>query len=514
MVEDIKEKLEQIFKESYSYPFLFVGSGFSQRYLNTENWEDLLRLFCEDIQRYEYYVSKANGYKPSIATLMAQDFNEVWWHDPKYDEDRENCCEHIRGESSALKCAMSNHFKNIAWDAIINDTYEKEIESLKNMTIDGVITTNWDLFLEYLFPDYEVYIGQEELIFSSQQSIAEIYKIHGCCTRPNTLLLTAEDYEMFESKNAYLASKLITLFVEHPIIFIGTSVTDTNIGNILKSIVKCLGPTDIDKIRNNLIFVQRTNAERLEGIVDSYLTIDDTQIPIKQVVTESFVPVYEAINSVKRKIPPKVLRYCKEQFYELVRDNDPNGKLSVTRYEDILDKDNIEFYVGIGVISERINELGYTSLKTNDLFLHYLKGTGNYESKKLLEFSLPDLSKRTKYYPVYKYLLDIGISSLEEYNESGLDLDKLISNDIRTFRSPNYKYNYLDYAVGKTLDQVIGEVESYRVCYIVPFMPLELIDIDTLETFIESNCNLLDGNYGLYYRKLVCLYDYLKYGFD
>lgn len=108
--------------------------------------------------------------------------------------------------------------------------YKDEIALLSQLSVDGIITTNWDLLLETLFPDYKVFVGQGEMLFSNPQSIAEIYKIHGSASRPASLVLTKEDYTDLENKNPYLAAKLITLFVEHPIVFIGYSLTDRNVG--------------------------------------------------------------------------------------------------------------------------------------------------------------------------------------------------------------------------------------------------------------------------------------------
>ena len=141
-------------------------------------------------------------------------------------------------------------------------------------------------------------------------SICEIYKIHGCCSQPNSMILTDTDYDDFNSKNAYLAAKLITLFVEHPIVFIGYSVEDANIKNILSSIVKCLKPNDVTKIRDNLIFVKRNKNNSIEEISNSFVYVDDNSIPIKLITTNNFTPIYEAIAETKRKIPVKYLRGC------------------------------------------------------------------------------------------------------------------------------------------------------------------------------------------------------------
>ena len=57
-------------------------------------------------------------------------------------------------------------------------------------------------------------------------------------------------------KITYLAAKLITIFIEHPIVFIGYSINDSNIKEILSSIVKCLNQEKIKKLQNNLFFVE------------------------------------------------------------------------------------------------------------------------------------------------------------------------------------------------------------------------------------------------------------------
>lgn len=94
------------------------------------------------------------------------------------------------------------------------------------------------------------------MIFSSTYSVGEIYKIHGSFEKPQSMILTEQDYEGFDKKNPYLAAKLITIFIEHPIVFLGYSISDTNIQEILQSIVNCLDNDNIEKLQNNLIFVE------------------------------------------------------------------------------------------------------------------------------------------------------------------------------------------------------------------------------------------------------------------
>ncbi len=89
---------------------------------------------------------------------------------------------------------------------------------------------------------YKTYVGQNELIFSAIQGIAEIYKIHGSIENPETIVINEEDYDEFQNKAAYLTSKLLTIFMEYPIVFLGYSISDANILRILHEIVNCLTP--------------------------------------------------------------------------------------------------------------------------------------------------------------------------------------------------------------------------------------------------------------------------------
>ncbi|WP_395794698.1 SIR2 family protein [Aquimonas sp.] len=319
---DIKEALATKFKSAGAAPFLFIGSGFSRRYLGLEDWGSLLRRFTTGLKDYEFYFSSANADLPTVAKLIADDFHDFWWSAATYAASREKNKHKIRDRTSALRLEICAYLNSISVPEFSKSPYAQEIAVLSRLNVDGIITTNWDSFLESLFPDYKVFVGQGELLIANPQSIAEIYKIHGSATRPSTLVLTREDYDQFERQNAYLAAKIITLFVEHPIVFVGYSLSDSNILSLLRSIVACLGNESIQKLRDNLVFVERAQGED-PSIASTYLAIDKAQLPITLVKTDEFASVYEAIDAVRRKVPARILRLCKEQLYELVKSSDP-----------------------------------------------------------------------------------------------------------------------------------------------------------------------------------------------
>lgn len=312
------EELKAILQKHPAAPFLFVGSGFSRRYLGLDDWAGLLQYFCKNIKDFGYYRSKADGDLPTAASNMAHDFNEWWWSAPENADHREKFSSLIKESSDALKVEISNYIQQYSLDDARKSKFGSEIAALSKIAVDGIITTNWDLFLDELFPDYKVFVGQEELLFSNPQSIGEIYKIHGSVKDPRSLVLTAEDYAEFNDRNPYLAAKLVTVFVEHPIIFFGYSITDPHIRAIISSIAKCLPQHKIDAFQQNLIFIQRTTGDE-EPVIEK-TTIQSGEFTITMMVAKfaDFGQIYAALSESKRKMPARVLRFFKEQLFELV----------------------------------------------------------------------------------------------------------------------------------------------------------------------------------------------------
>lgn len=199
----IEQALIEIFKEKGAGPFLFVGSGFSRRYLGLEDWNGLLSKFCLMGKPFAYYLSSADGNTPTAAKLLAQDFNSYWWNAPEYADSRTLNAEKIVDSTSALRIEISRYLAAFGEGNAKTSPYPEEVSLLSTLNVDGIITTNWDPFLEQLFPEYRKYIGQSELLFSNPQQIGEIYKIHGCITKPSSLTLTSDDYAEFSSETYY-----------------------------------------------------------------------------------------------------------------------------------------------------------------------------------------------------------------------------------------------------------------------------------------------------------------------
>src|SRR5690606_32654717 len=81
--------------------------------------------------------------------------------------------------SLPLKIEIVKRLDSLLADWVVPDGLEAEWELFTRSTVEGIITTNYDSLLSTGFPDYRLFIGQEGLLFSDTQGIAEIYAIHG-----------------------------------------------------------------------------------------------------------------------------------------------------------------------------------------------------------------------------------------------------------------------------------------------------------------------------------------------
>lgn len=512
---NIFDWLSNCLKQNGHGPFLFLGSGISRRYIGLQNWSELLRKFCNNINDYEYYLSSSNSDLPKTASLMSADFKEHWWKSEDTKKQREKFRSYARYINSPLKISISEYVRKKSSIKITKDiSFYDEILNLKNANVDGVITTNWDLLAELLFPDYKTYIGQEELLISAPQNIGEIYKIHGCCTKPNSIILTEEDYSKFEKQNPYLAAKLVTIFVENPVIFMGYSLNDPNIRSLLSSIVYGIGPDNTDKITKNLIFVQRESSNRSYGVRETVYSLGGTDLPVTLLVTSDFSEVYKALHTVEHKIPVRILRYCKEQIYRLVRDTEPSEELCVLNLEDLDDSSKVEFVVGVGV-KGRLGSVGYQAITLKDIFKDIIAVEDSYNADNIIKSTIPHWSKYTKYIPVYRYLSKIGIKSLEQYKASIKSLRPVDEFKINDFKNKQYSKLFARECSGMNVGDIAEKYDADKAVFLIPFIPWKELDLELLQLFLNENIEKVDAEVCMYstcYRKLICVYDALKYG--
>ena len=515
--------IQDVIARFNTIPILFAGSGITRRYYDLPDWKGLLTEFASRINAdrfaYRAYESKAQqlgftqGIMPKIATLIQQDFDSKWYSIPEMRTNESFVLNAVENGCSPFKAEIAWYLKE---KSVPQAAFKEEIQKLKSISkknLAGVITTNYDTFFEKLFDDYTPYIGQDQLVFSSIQGIAEVYKIHGSVTLPNSLVLNEKDYEIFNEKSKYLAAKLMTIFMEYPIIYIGYSLTDQDVQNILKNILLCLPDDKIEKLQERFVFVEYKPGVAGYSITPYTLTFGEQMLSMTRLTLSDFGILYDALAAKRASIPVKLLRRFKEEIYTYAITSKPGPLLNVANVDDKnIDENRLAISIGISNTGER----GLQSIvDTHERYRSIVMGDlSDFTADQLLKYAYPEIRKRTSGdLPVYKYL----VQAKEDYSqiraETPDEFNKLTTATNRKFRYTTEKYPTLE----NLWNDLKGDkAKAFRV---MCSLPENKIDVDKLELilkelFTESNDALdrLDVNTRTNVRRLIRMYDYLKWG--
>ncbi len=527
-MDDFKKELHNHLEKFETVPFLFVGSGLSMRYLNLETWNDLLKNICNHLQLprdYDYYYAEASGDLAYVASLVADDFKEIWWTQDRFYENKIAFRNHIKTSDSPLKIEICQYIK--AKSLKIAEAYTNEIEKFKQIKLGGIVTTNWDTLLETLFQDFDTYIGQESLLFFDKIAIGDIFKIHGSVEDPNSLVLTRSDYQDFNNKNTYLAAKLLTIFVEQPVFFLGYSIDDKNIQEILKSIVSCLSKDRIEKLKDRLIFCKWERGISKPVFEDYSMFIGGAVIPMKILKLDSFIPFFEVLAERKNRLPIRILRNMQNMIYDFVKSNDSKGKIYVSDdLNKLEDEHKVEFVYGIGLKDKipdiRLPNIGLKGITLQDLLKDVLEDKGWNHSNIATEVLPRITNSSTKYIPFFKYLrLAKCLDEKGNLVKAKFSDENFINrvngiNQTSFFPGENYfkKKNIINQKY-QSLQDLIEDCSFLHCVMYIPLLEGDKIDLDILNSFLtkyntpeifkSSHKNCTD------FRRIICLYDYLKY---
>lgn len=504
--KECMNKLESIL-HSQTGPYLFVGAGLSRRYGGLPDWRGLLREFAA-LTKYsvEYYISKANGDLATAAHYIAEDFFDTWWESDDFSESVKQYQNTVVSRHIPLKIEVSKYISKTLEDNTIPATLQQEFEAFSKIQVDAIVTTNYDDLLSRVFPDFRVFVGQDELIFANPQGVAEIYQIHGSVKSPETLVLTNSDYDDFNRRNAYLAAKLITVFMEHPVIFMGYSLSDPNVTQILQSILRGVRPENVDRLRSRLIFVEWSRGSRAT-ISEAVIQIEDVSLPITRIITDSFTWIYKVLENRRRALPARVLRQLKEQVYDLVQTDDPRRQLMyVTNLDSQPDVADIDIVFGVGA---RIQKKGIVGLSRWDLVDDLLDDPKlDLDASSVLRDAIPCLGRST-YVPIFKYLR--AAKMLEELRTGKCeDLPEAVLNRYERYRN---QFESLEVRRPlRTVEQLLGEYDDKWIVNNAMKLPEYTRDACGLRKLLIENRAWRELSWwSTQYGKLAVVYDWMHF---
>ncbi|HBJ2623473.1 TPA: SIR2 family protein [Clostridium botulinum] len=533
---NISEKINEIVSSFKQLPYLFVGTGLSMRYSNAPSWDGLLRdiwliMNDNDEMKYKKFVNSitydlkldSNGISeeerkyhlnPELATKIQKQFNKLFYHDDSFDikifnQDEINNI--LNNAYDPFKFYIAKQTKDL--EILVDKNEYAEIPYISNNQnkIAGIITTNYDHLLESLFKDFDVTIGQNNMLTSNTNNIFEIFKIHGSADNPNSIVITKEDYDYFKNKLKYLSAKLLTLFVEHPIIFIGYAIGDLNIRGILSEIAECLDKTQLEEIKNNFIFINPAFGAK-EEVSSKEIEFDDKRIIMTKITLEDFSVLFQALSKIRSSMPVKMIRKMQDMICNFIATTESTNNIMVGNVNNpnIGDGELGIYFGNLDVVSA----MGFDYYGIEDIIEDILFDNKPYlMNKQLINKTFKNIRSIAgkTYLPVYKYITGLGI-----------DIKSLPKNwhIIKSLDDINLTTTDKQYTKDQTSYNLISKIEEdypdhlpKQFSYIILNLKSMNLQIQELEEFLirkyKDNTCIEKHNSTL--KKLVAIYDYLKY---
>ncbi|MHC5529508.1 SIR2 family protein [Priestia megaterium] len=341
------EYLKGYIDDMKSRPILFIGSGFSQRYIDSPTWSQLLEKLVEDNPEIEmplnFFIQEHNGDYAKIASELVDYYRTYAWKNHSNEEQFPPFLFTSNSRSIHLKYKIASLLVELMekFDA---DKHElnTEIELIKKLNPQAIITTNYDSLLETLFPKYEAIVGQQVVRQKKSTNIGHILKIHGSVDDCNSIVIEQQDYDTFFEKQIYLIAKLFTYFMEHPIIFIGYSLSDENIKSVLYN-VKQIIDAEAEPMIDNMWFIdwskEPINADTVPSKEKSIPVGNGESVRVNYIQLHTYEQLYEAL--YQDSVDIEFLKQIEETVYNVVKsDTITNLEVDIASLRYLTDRES------------------------------------------------------------------------------------------------------------------------------------------------------------------------------
>lgn len=485
-----------------NHPVLFVGTGLSIRYLkNSYSWDQLLKKISFDLKGSDefYYDIKANYYKEGsyqyelIASDIEKEFNKVLVADRngKFKDINDIFYDNMEKGVviSRFKIYISKTFKTLEY----KETDEVTALKKARKNISSIITTNYDTMIEDIF-DFKPLIGNGILLSNPYGSL---YKIHGCVTQPDKIIITEQDYKDFNEKYELIRAQLLSLFIHNPIVFIGYNIGDKNIKDILKTIFTYVEPnsSQAEKVRSHFLLVEYCeNSENLEVSEHDIDVEGFSTIRINKIKTDNYKAIYSSI--AKLQLPVSAMDVRKVQ--NVVREIYSGGNIKVRITNDLDELQNSDKVLAIG--SQK--SITYSYQTAPEMMKNYFSIIEE-DNNQVLELIDKIMIQSQQYFPIYAFSkIDPTIKRIEALRKQQCTKLEALKKQVK------HRFDVKE----SSLEDILCN-NDYAMTYkneVIAYALMEgNISADDVEQYLKDMSNTRGNTTD--YRRLLCAYDYIKY---
>lgn len=521
-------------KNNNQYPIIFIGSGITQRYFeNSPRWEELILKLWNKVYKEEDYYSRfydlqAEGKDDfQIFLTIAQELeiviNRAFFSRKIEIDNLERKEAHSKG-LSPFRHEVANIFSNL----VIREGMHDEVEAFTDMLIKArfIITTNYDAFIENRFTSRNIgiktNIGNAGL-FTTSSDYGELYKIHGSISKPDTITITESDYSKNESKLALVNAKILSNLTESPILFLGYSLTDENIRELLATYTENMPYEDISKAASRIGVVEYRKGE--SQLIESMGNISDLNIHYTSISTDNYIEIYNQISKIDQGILPSLISKYEGAFRKIIEVKGKEKELDtvLTSFIDISKINTEELKNKNIVVAFGDSKYIYKMPTYKDYIREYFSDSMDLDSRIALIF----LKKTSANYPVpykkHSKVIENWGSIPNDLVREVESLKKRISNfpksTVRTYSSKAKKdvaKVYLPYLNKTSTIKDIMSLSNVTLLNKLRYIlyKIEEFDLEELKYFIVENIDMGEnkGMNSTIFRKIVMSYSIMTEG--
>ena len=503
-----------------THPILFIGAGISLRYYEKAySWESLLKTIATDLNKgnAQLYLDLRNKAMdaqgtcdyPSLATALEEEI-DIRLKDSSSKEDSipqiwgvVNKIFYETAENNRKTSRLKIWVKELLSALELNQFRKNEVPSFKKACekVASIVTTNYDTFIEDHL-GFTPLLGNNILLSNPYQSV---YKIHGSVTDPSNMVLTKEDYDLFNHRYELIQAQLISLFIHNPIVFLGYSINDANIQKLLSVIFSYVDRnSDLGrKVAENFLCVQyERDSENLyiqEETFHIRLGEREADIPINVLKTDKFIALYDALSKLQLPVEAIHLKRVEHAFRRIKL----GGEIAVKLVGDLENVDNRELVLAIGP-RDRIDVSLDKIYRVAEAIQSYFEITEEFKSGVVI---LTDDVNKKMFFPA-KGMAHV-FPEMERKDELCQQQDDLLRGEFDRIKKPKgYSSDHTE--INAILEDVqIGDSYKNKAIFYQAYK--ERITLDDLRNYLYNRLQDSTESVPTDIRKLLCLYDARKY---
>lgn len=389
-----------------------------------------------------------------------------------------------------------------------------------------IVTTNYDTFIEdqlrlEIGHKPTVHVG-EKGFFNDTDGTAEVFKIHGSVTVPNSIIITGNDYKQYDKTKLLISAKLLVGLLHSPILFLGYSLTDRNVISLLSDFSAHFPGPDIKEIAGKIIVVDfDKNNLGLNETVQIREIPQSKNITYTSLKTDNYARIYEQISKIDEGASPAEIRKYSHLIKRLIVDSENRGTLQDT-FVALYPLDELESRIDDGQkVAIALGDVENFQVATLANYIQdYFSNHPKYKEEEALAFvSSNNTTSRTPFARIWNNLdhIPVGLNKARIEHLNTMVKNNGTLNAIKSHTNKSYRKELpddfdlskenLSKKLSGTADLILWNIEAFDKIELTKFMTKRVVPLllKNLKTDDSKNARS-------YYRKLLMAYDVIING--